>query len=524
MIKHTFTAVNDTAIVGADEWNEPHAIDDAVAGGLLVGAPADADGYSWLAPGGLGSLLVVGAGPSPAWLAPGAAGAILASTGPAAAPIWTRTPSLDSLTTIGALNVGNNAAAIPVDTLLVVGNTDAPTNVPAEIRSRTATALGFKNAANTQLYGSIGGGPDANIGLTDAFHISANAPSQALVLNRNGGNVLLRGTTFFGWGTDANATSPGFRLDGPLTTIRAMTANGAAWVPMEIAGLRANGVVNVGPNGATIPAGTLLVVGTVDTPAQNVMELRGTGANFAFKNAANTKSYGYIIGGGNDALGVGSASVSVLRVGGNGPLVLNENGSLTVIGPGGFAMGGVSNTFPSLRRDAAEPITFRLRVADDTAFANARGKDFYVNNTGGGGGAAGEMLVGGIDAGRQFGGIWVGTAAPTFSNYAFLATNTGTSATTLFGTPYTNSDIEFRVANAAHFSVGNTGAHVNEPGGTIPTQAFRVRSANGSTILFTIPDNGQANFPLLGAFAAGDKYVTIDAAGNLHKSAIGPAS
>jgi hypothetical protein len=50
----------------------------------------------------------------------------------------------------------------------------------------------------------------------------------------------------------------------------------------------------------------------------------------------------------------------------------------------------------------------------------------------------------------------------------------------------------------------------------------------GNTTTGTTPlrmkANGQVVMPLLGAFAGGDKYVTIDASGNLHVSATGPAS
>lgn len=47
---------------------------------------------------------------------------------------------------------------------------------------------------------------------------------------------------------------------------------------------------------------------------------------------------------------------------------------------------------------------------------------------------------------------------------------------------------------------------------------------SSGTADFVIDNAGQVAMPSLGAFVASDKYVVIDASGNLHKSALGPAS
>lgn len=326
--------------------------------------------------------------------------------------------------------------------------------------------------------------------------------------------------------------------DGPtggLLMRDAGAVNGAAWLEPAAAGAVLVSAGDAAPEWSRDPivdslAASLLNVGTIaaqptdsvfnigngDDPPNIVGTIIGRTAMLGWKNAALSILYGGIIGGGASSAGTGAIADGFRVLGNSGPLILQENGGSIVLGAP-IHFGGVAATNPGIRRSGLELL---FKTATNSAFTSARLADVFLNQNGN---ANGQILVGGIDADRSFGGIWVGQAAPSFSNYSFLA-NAGGNSTTLFNVPNVNGLVEFRVINGGRFTVGNSGVAINEAGGTSPARPLRVKAQDRTTIVFDVDDNGQARAPLLGAFAAGDKYVTIDANGNLHRSAIGPAS
>lgn len=111
-----------------------------------------------------------------------------------------------------------------------------------------------------------------------------------------------------------------------------------------------------------------------------------------------------------------------------------------------------------------------------------RVRDVYANY-----GNAGQIMLGGITTDRSYGGIWVGTATPSFSNYSFL----GVAGQALFNAANTGvADIEFRIANATRFTVGTSGAMINGPSNTAPTIPLRIYAQDRTTLLLTLSNIG----------------------------------
>lgn len=92
-----------------------------------------------------------------------------------------------------------------------------------------------------------------------------------------------------------------------------------------------------------------------------------------------------------------------------------------------------------------------------------------------------------------------------------------------------NSNITGTLGGLTGLTVASGGAgitgfvSITGPGGTSATSALTVNNSTPS-VLFTVRDDGLVTYPFPPGFAAGDKYLIIDASGNIHKSALGPAS
>lgn len=245
--------------------------------------------------------------------------------------------------------------------------------------------------------------------------------------------------------------------------------------------------------GTTTPNADLEVVGLAttvpvfiargpDSPTQQIIEIRSQGGGFFFKNAANSVQYAFLIGGGTSAL---SSLTGGLRIGTNtgDGLIIQENGGITYLG-GLLKFAGDTSSFPMFKRSSAE---LHAKLGDDSAFATFRAEILFANQAGGGA-AAGAIQIGPLPSGPQFGGIWIGQASPSSSNYSFLG-NSGGTPTTLFNTP-TGGTLQFRVNNATFFAVNNTGVTINGGSGNLPTIPLSVRNASGSTVLATLDDSG----------------------------------
>lgn len=246
--------------------------------------------------------------------------------------------------------------------------------------------------------------------------------------------------------------------------------------------------VVVGGNTAIQNGQLLILGGPTDTSlTNNAMEIRCKGGGIAWKDAAASIQYAAVLAGGTAANG----TVNPLRILGGAGIVFQEFGGAAIETgvPIAFTKADVSHPMIKWNSgDATIGVSFRL--GDDSGPCDARMQDLYANQLGGGA-VAGHMLVGGIAAGRQFGGIWVGNITPDFTNYSFLGSNSGSgAATTLFNAPGSTSTIDFRINNGTVFRIANTGP-----------------------LILTLP-----------GFVSGDHYLVIDSNGNIHKSAIGPNS
>jgi hypothetical protein len=146
-------------------------------------------------------------------------------------------------------------------------------------------------------------------------------------------------------------------------------------------------------------------------------------------------------------------------------------------------------------------------------------------------------------------GVSINTASGTVPTIPFLVKNAAQSTILLtisdagnidIGATSTaiNSKVRVRAigANAIEFQAQSpsetcvaiftptTGNIWSMGAGQVDVGDFGFGNTTTGTTPLRMKANGQVVMPLLGAFAGGDKYVTIDASGNLHVSATGPAS
>lgn len=137
--------------------------------------------------------------------------------------------------------------------------------------------------------------------------------------------------------------------------------------------------------------------------------------------------------------------------------------------------------------------------------------------------------------------LTVSGGVPIWSNTIAAGGLTITAGNLVFGAANaviqggaTNLNFNNNAGNATNLTIADGGLITIGRGNLAFTPAVAIinggatsfnvnNNANNATNL-SITDAGQVAMAHLGGFASGDKYVVIDASGNLHKSAIGPAS
>jgi hypothetical protein len=307
-----------------------------------------------------------------------------------------------------------------------------------------------------------------------AYNTTAGATT---FLAKTDGSVFITGIASFPTNVGLTITAP---AGGNWTPLLVNSSASAPWFVVNKQGRTGIGTstpeADLAVHGATF-------LGFIDSPVDNIVEIRSLGGGFAFKNASASLQYGALIGGGTSGLSSLTGGIRIATSVGDG-LILQENGGNIFTGAP-IKFGGNTASFPMFTRSSDE---LHCKLADNSAFATFRAEKLFANQ-GGGGAVSGAIYIGPLAGAAQFGGIWFGQATPNASNYAFLGSSTGVG-TTLFNCGATG-DIEMRVNNNARLSIAQPGVSINETSAVLPTIPLTVKDLAKTTTLLTLADNGK---------------------------------
>ena len=131
--------------------------------------------------------------------------------------------------------------------------------------------------------------------------------------------------------------------------------------------------------------------------------------------------------------------------------------------------------------------------------------------------SASAMMVGGIGSG--YGGLWVGQATPSFSNYSFLASGAdsfaGGVATVFFNAPASTGQMSFRVNNSDHIQVRDGSVTIGKGASITSGVLLEVdnRSGTASNIQVRIDAHASQTGDVLAVYKGGVKLFSIDGTG-----------